>query len=474
MDVGRFFRIIRSRAGLILTIFLLTVATTAAVSFLMPKRYFASTTLMIDLKSTDPVLGNQVMTPQTVAGYLSTQVDVIKSDRVIQRVIDELKLDQDPWFRAEWQKQTEGRGDIRKWIHELLLESLNVVPSREGSTITISYEGGSPQGTADLVNAFATGYVQTSLSLKTEPTRDYAQRFEEQVKTYREEVERAQSKLSRFAQSTGITSADERFDIENSRLQELSTQLVQVQAAASEARSRRDAITRQGRDSLPEVVANPLIQTLKADIGRAEARLQEMSSRLGANHPQLQAAQAEVAGLRSRLDNEIGKVAGSIVASSSVNAQRESEIRAALEAQREKVLKLRKARDELAVLQREVESAQKAYDLVSQRMMQTNIESQARMSDVSVLSPAVPPVLPSQPKPLLNVAIGLFLGLLLGLFAAMTMEVVQRPLRTTEDVLDVVGVPVLAVLPPSSSRRAQRLIGSTGPTVGPPTLRLGN
>ena len=60
------------------------------------------------------------------------------------------------------------------------------------------------------------------------------------------------------------------------------------------------------------------------------------------------------------------------------------------------------------------------------------------------------------------------------LFAALILEMVQKPVRTPEDLMISSGVPVLAVLPPSSSRRPQRLIGQTGPTMRPPTLRLGS
>jgi len=225
---------------------------------------------------------------------------------------------------------------------------------------------------------------------------------------------------------------------------------------------------------MPEVVSNPLVQTLKTELGRAEARLQEMSARLGRNHPQFLSTQAEIDALRSRLNAEIGKVSSSILASSSVNIQREAEIRNAFEAQRARVLRLRKDRDQLRVLEGEVADAQKSLDLVAERLTRTNLESQAPQSNVSILSPALAPAEPSRPQPTLNMIVGGFVGLLLGLLAALSIEAFKRPLRTADDLLQAAAVPVLAVLPPSSSRRAQRLIGSTGPTVAPPSLRLGN
>jgi chain length determinant protein EpsF len=405
---------------------------------------------------------------------LATQVEIIQSDRVVHAVIREVGLDKRPDVVAAWMKDTGGVGDILPWLARAMLKNLSVTPSSEGSTVTIVYESSEPKRATDIANAFARQYLEATLALRAGPAKQSAAYFEEQIAAYRQRLNAAQAKMSAFQQATGIVTADGRVDIENQRLQELSSQLVQIQTLSAESRSRRDAVGRQGRESMPEVVQNTLVQSLKSELGRAEAKLQEMSSRLGSNHPQYMSAQAEVSALRSRLNAEVDKVSRSIMTSATVNAQRESETRAALEAQRAKVLRLKKDYDQLNALNREVDEAQKALDLVAQRLTQTNITSMAPQSNVSILAPALEPSEPSRPKPLLNMIVGGFVGLLLGLLAALSIESFKRPIRTAEDLLQAVAVPVLAVLPPSDTRRAQRLIGSTGPTITPPNLRLGN
>ena len=171
--------------------------------------------------------------------------------------------------------------------------------------------------------------------------------------------------------------------------------------------------------------------------------------------------------LRTRLNTEISRVKNSIRTANSVNLQRERELSAAVDAQKAKVLSLRSKRDQIAILQQDLASAQKAYDLVERRLTETQVAMSAGLSNISIITPAVVPLLPSRPNLILNVAVGLFLGLFLGLMAAFTLEAAQKPLQAS-------GIPVLAVLPPSQSTRAQRLIGGTGPTVTPPNLRLGN
>jgi polysaccharide biosynthesis transport protein len=474
MNLGLLLRIIRARFGLISLIFIVTVASTAVASFLMPRIYAPSTMVFIDVKSLDPVLGGAVHTPQSVRGLMATQVEIIKSDRVMLAMIRDLGLDRDPEIVESWMKETGGNGDVGGWLAKRMLRMLSITPSNEGSTLSITYESRDPVMATDVVNSLARNYVQATRSLRAEPARESAGYFEQQVATNRERLKLAEARLSAFQQSSGIVATDERVDIENQRLQELSTQLVAIQTQASESRSRRDAVNRDGRDSMPEVVQNQLVQNLKAELGRAEARLQELSSRLGINHPQYQSALSEVQVLRGRLNGEIDKVTRSIVATSRINTQREAEIRASLEEQRARVLRLRKDHDQLAALRREVDDARKSLELVTQRLTQTTIESQVPQSNVSILSPALVPADPARPKPVLNIVVGGFVGLLLGMIAALSLEAFRRPVRTAEDLLRAVELPVLAVLPPANARRAQRLIGDTGPAVAQPQLRLGN
>lgn len=474
MVLGNLLRIVKARWAVVMFIFLATLITTVAVSLVLPKKFAASTTLTFDMQGDNSVLGGQMASPYTIQAYLATQAEVIRSERVVIKVVQMLGLDRNPAFLGAVQGESQGEGSLQSKIANFLQQKLDVQFSREGSTLTIAYEGNDPTLVAALVNAFADAYVETTLELKTEPAKNFNKWFETQTKTYREQLAKAQAELTAAQQASGIVASDERYDVENARLNELSQQLVIAQTARIESSSRTANSGRNGRESSTDVVGNALLQTLKADLGRAEARLDQLSSRLGSAHPELISARAEVNSLKARLDSETSKVTGSISTTNAINQQRESELRAAVEAQKAKVLRLREGRNKLAVLEREVQSAQRSLDLVSQRYTETNLQSQSRQSNVSVLTRATPPLEPSRPKPLLNGIIGGVLGLFLAILAALTLEMTQKPLRDSEDLLEASGVPVLAVLPPATSRRPQRLIGSTGPTMRPPTLRLGN
>lgn len=468
------FGILRSRFWLIAAVVAVTTLTAITGSLLMSKRYGAATTVFVDANTVDQVSGAAAFSRETIRNMLASQTELIQSSQVVNRVIKDLKLDQDPEIQADWQKATKGKGDIIDWLASTLLKSIKVTSSTDGTTIAIGAEWGTAEGAAAVANGFANAYKAAALELRTRPAQEYAQRFSEQAKEYKTKVEAAQKKLTDYQRESGIITSDERIDVENQRLQELSTQLVQVQTALSESRSRSSVAARGGDMAIPEVVANELIQTLTSELGRAEGRLGTVSAQYGANHPMRLQAQAEVQELRTRLNTEINRVKSSIRTANTVNLQRERELSAAVEAQKQKVLGLRSKRDQIAILQQDLASAQRAYELVERRMTENTVAMSAGFSNISVITPAVVPLLPSRPNLVLNTGVGIFLGLFIGLLAAFALEAAQRPVRNADDLLQASGIPVLAVLPPSQSTRAQRLIGGTGPTVAPPSLRIGN
>jgi chain length determinant protein EpsF len=374
-------------------------------------------------------------------------VDIITSERVAQRVVRNLRLNESPQVRQQWLDETGGEGTIEQWLSGLFQRQLDVKPSRESSVINISYRAPDPRFAAALANAFMQAYIQTALELRVDPARNYSTFFDTRAKEARETLEKAQSRLSAFQKANGIVATDERLDVENARLNELSSQLVMLQALASESASRQAQANSAQGDRLSEVLNNPIVGQLKADINRGEARLQELNTRFGDNHPQVLETKANLAELRSRLDAETRKVTSGVGVTNTINRQREAEVRASLEAQRTKVLRMKAVRDEGMVIVREVESAQLAYQQLQQRMNQTNLESQTTQSNVNVLTQAEPPLDPSFPKIPLNVALAVFLGLLLATGTALLLEMMDRRVRNVDDVLVSLDLPVIGIMP---------------------------
>src|SRR4051812_30628600 len=446
MNPSQVLSVLRAHWKIMLLMALITTALVMVVSELLPKKYTATTTVLVDVKSPDPVVA------MFAPANLATQVDIINSERTAQRVVRMLGLAEAPGVRDQWMSATGGKGTPEQWLAGLLLRGLGVGPSRDSNMVFIAYTGSDPAFAAAVANGFAQAYIDVSIELKVDPARQYARWFGDQGKTLRDNLEKAQNRLFQFQQEKGLIARDERLDAETARLQELSSQLVRVQEEINDARSKQ----RSGAsgDRLPEVQRDADVGGLRTEINRQEAKLQEAGLNLGKNHPQYQRMQSELSVLRQKLATEIQRVTSSFSAVSAVGAEREVKLQAAIEEQKKKLLQIRNERDQLAVLQRDVDAARNADESVTKRFTETELASRANQSNVSVLTPAVAPLEPSFPKPMQKMAlIAVALGLLVAFGTAALLEMLNRRVRSVTDLAAVLPMPVLGVI--TKSRRRQ-------------------
>lgn len=451
MTLEQLFRILRARWLTALVLAVATVAAVAGASLVWPKAYTANAELVIDVRNQDPISG-QAQSAQLLTSYVATQADIIRSPSVAARVMERLGLEQNPGILAEYQKAGSNR-DLSSWLIARLTKALKVGAPREGGVLTVAVTDKDPQLAAALANAYAEIYLETNLQLRTEPARRYTEWYDQQVQSLRLMLEQAQERLTAHQLQHGVLAVAEQLDIENARLAELSSMLVAAQAQRLEHQSRRNQFVRDGGGGLADVQSSPVIQKLKAELAGAEVRFEEIAARVGANHPRYRQAEQEVEALRAQLAQEIESVGRSMRSSTAISADREKELAAALAAQKSRILQLNRARDELALLQQEVENARTAYSAALRQAAQSRLESQLRQTDVALLSSAMVPLKPSSPKLLLNLVAGLFLGALLGIGAALLRELRDRRVRSISDIEEQLRLPVISYLPATRSGR---------------------
>jgi chain length determinant protein EpsF len=451
MNAQQFLLIVWARRRIVLAVFLLTAVIGTAVTLLMPKQYIASVSIVVDVKA-DPIAG-MVLPAVASPSYMATQTEIIQSERVAGRVVKMLQLEKSPPALASWKDATDGKVPFEHYYGNLLLRGLAVKPSRGSNIIGISFAGLDPQFAAAVANAFAQAYIDTSIDLRVDPARQYAAWFDERMKSLRGNLEKAQAKLSSFQQEKGIVASDVRLDEEIAKLAALTSQLSSVQGQKVETATRQK---NTGSEYSPDVMQNPLIQGLKSSLAQAEAKLNEISSIVGANHPQRQALEAQIQGLKTQLRDEIKRISSGAATASRVSSQQEAELKAMIEVQKKRVLDLRSGHDEIFVLVQDVETAQRAYEAVAKRVTELSLESKSEQTNLSVLSPAVAPSDPAKPNLLKNILAALGGGLLLGIIAAVGIESLDRRVRNAGDLELDDAVPVLGVLRPDPLRMSMR------------------
>ena len=449
MDINQFILALRARRKAFFIALAATIVTAIAVALIVPKKYVATATLLIDARD-EQTMSPARLSPRERANYLQTQVDLLMSNRVATQVARELKLAQHPGVREAWEKATGGAGTIDEWLAAGLREKIDIDTSAS-NLMLINYPSDDPRLAAEVANAFAKAYLDTVLHLRTEPTRQAAAWFEEQLKTLRAHVSQAQMKLNAYQKQKGILSEDARVDVESARLSELSTQLLAARNATYDAVSRHRQATEilesgASPEAIPEVLSNVYINGLKADLGRVEARLEQDSAVLGSNHPQYLRTAAEAQGLRAKLQSEVKKLVTGLGNAVQQTRKREQELQGAIEAQNQRLHNLKDYRIDMAAMTRDIEAAQRSYEMVLTRYMANKIEASAKQTNVVLLAPAIEPLKPVHPKVGLIAGLSVVLGTLLAVGIVYVLETLDRRVRSRADLEARLAVPSLGRL----------------------------
>lgn len=414
MSLRQFLWALRARRRVFVVALAAVVLAATLASLLMSKSYRATVALLVDAKDEQSLSDalRPLILPQERASYLQTQVDILSSPKVARQVVQQLRLTENPAALAALgvKRGTDRRDEDR--LVEALLHHFKAETS-QSSVIQASFTCADARLAAMIANAFANAYVNTMLELRVAPTRKAAAWFEEQLKVLRANLEEAQAKLD-------------------------SQTKLDVQAKLA-----------QNPDRLPEVMDNAFIQQLKADVMHGEAKLQELATEYGVNHPVYRRQVSENQSLRARLQAEMRRVVAGAASSAGVaSANRGSHPRDL------------RAQPLEQVLTRNVESAERAYDTAMQRYVVSQVESRASQTNVAVLNPAVAPLAAYRPNTALNLALSLISGIAFGGILVVFLEMQDRRVRTAEDLLSMNRrLPLLAVL--GDARRPAGLL--TGP-----------
>jgi succinoglycan biosynthesis transport protein ExoP len=417
-----------------------------AMSWIATPQYRATALVFSDVKSPDPVQG-ALLSNQAANGYvpmsdyMATQIDIMGSPRVARAVVDALKLVKYPAWISAWEKNKKDGETFEEFATTQVKNRISIEPPKSGNVITIRASDRSPEAAKEYANAFADAYIKTVLDLRVQPAREYAKWFSERVEKLRMQLDMKQSKMIEFKRESGLSNLNEQLDIENTKLQQLAIQLAGAQARSIEARSKTSGSIDSGATT--DANNSPVVQSLRLEVARRSAILQELSKRYGQSHPAVISAKEDLESYEEKLNSELMRVTQTLKASSRIGGETENSLKISVEFQRAKLAEMANAREKLKNLTQEVESAQRAYDLAFQRQQQSLLESENQLTNVSVLSPAALPLSPYKPNWFINTIFGVVAGVFIGLGLVALKEIKSSRIWGEAQLQDAIGAPVL-------------------------------
>ncbi|WPB56117.1 Wzz/FepE/Etk N-terminal domain-containing protein [Xylophilus sp. GOD-11R] len=435
---------VRARRRLVLGVATATLLATAVVLLVMPRAWTASSDVYVDYKAADPISGRQ-FSAVLDESYLNTQVDILSSRAVTERVVDRLALRDKPEYREEVAKIGSDKA------YALLIKGISdntVAAARRNSrVIEVAYSAESPEQARDYANEIVRAYIALSAEIASNAARSRSEQYNAQLEKLRAEVNRIQDELTTYQQKVGILNVNERDDVANAEIGSLTASLVTLQNQRQEALGRQrtiDELLRSGRpEDLPEIGSQPPITDLKARLNDAERRLSEARSVLGPNHPRTTALIAERTELQARLAREVKSAVSTRRLDVDRLAAQQRDVERLIAVRQKKLLEQKAQRDTLLAYQRQLEGAERVYTAATQKYDDILMAGNISAVNLTVLRQAETPSIPSKPRVVSSLAASVVVGLILGLCAALLLEFGTRRLRSRDDLVRGLRLPVL-------------------------------
>ena len=436
---------LRARRQLILNVALLIFAATVIISLFLPRIWTSSTDIYIDYRENDPIAA-QRLSAMLDDSYMQTQLDLLRSQRVAETVIEQLNLRELPDYRIT--ASNDGDEKASQQLIKQLMENIEVQRLKGSRVVTVAFNGRSPGQARDYANAIVEAYIDLGEQMSFTAARSRFEQYNAQLEQLRKEVDTVQNNLTAYQQTNDILNVQEHGDQDTQKLNEMTKTLISLQSALQEARARQDATRRMLEagykpDEIPLVNETSVINMLKSQLGYVDRQLGDRQGALGPNHPSIRGLATERGQLLARIEKE----AQAVLAGADSNIMRLNEQIAEIEASinrlRNTVLTQMVQRDRIAAFQRQLAAAQQVYNAALQKYDSLVIASNVMSPNVAILRSAELPSSPSKPNLRVNLILGLMVGLFVAVALALLLELTHRLVRIVDDMQGEPELPLI-------------------------------
>lgn len=484
VDLHEVFRMFRRRKFLVMgTVFIMTLLA-VIVSYQLTPRYTATVSLMIDPRETKVVDVESVMSGLgTDRSVLFSEIEVLRSRSLANRVVDELDLMNDPEFNARLRLENEGEGWFtgilggikgfivavisdrkavplspedaqkreRSKVVNAVLGHMTIVPEGRSYVIGVKFEAESGEKAALIANTIADLYIVEQLEAKFDATRRATEWLNERLEGLRAEVQASERAVAQYREQEGIVQSKDT-TVLGQQIAEINTQLI----IARTERARAEASLNQvksllnkpgGAEAAADVLNAPLIQRLKEQEAEVKRREAEMSSRYGERHPRMIDIRAEAADIHAKIEDEVRKIVNSLQGEVAVARANEGSLRASLQELEKRQSTTGKAEVGLRELEREAEASRTLYESFLGRFKETSEQQGIEQPDTRIISRADAPVDPSFPRRRLIVVLVFVVSLFVAVMLVIVVEQLDKGFRSSEQIEGMANKPSLGLVP---------------------------
>ncbi len=487
VDPKQALRALRRRLPLFLAALVATFLAVAILTFQTIPVYSSSASIIIDPSNDDVLsidLGSQLTGAAPDSAVVDTEVEIIRSRSLAEKIVRDLKLNENPEFNPLLREPgavdrlkasikntianfspsdaqvsapstaTSEEAKAQREMDLVVTTLLNKTSARRiGTTygIEISANSHDPELAAEIANAIADQYLVEQLDAKFDATKRQTAWLEDRLSDLRAEVAEAESVVEAYRSASGLISAGET-TINEQQMADVNGQLIVQRAELAEAEARLNSVRsmmRQGlgADTSGEALRSPVISELRRQQADLARQRNDIQNRYGPRHPEYKRITTEESNIQAQIDTEVSRIVANLESEVSISRQRVNSLEGNLNRMRATISDNNRARVRLREMERSADASRSIYEAFLESFKLSDESEGMTQADARILSRAAVPSSPAFPKTTLNLVIGFMLGLLLGVLAVILAESLNNQVNAGSDVEDAFGVPFLGNFP---------------------------
>lgn len=477
IDLLNYWHIFKKHLWIIVGLTLLIGILAMLLAFSLQPIYRSTALLLIEERVAKVISIEDVYgISSSIDKYYQTQLRILKSRDLAEKVVDQLDLVSHPVFNQKTQQRRfsfnwrtllpsawlpyppENQPSTaelkRDGIINAVMGEISIAPVRNSQLVEISFESPDAKLAADIPNTLISIYIESDLEAKLEMTKKAASWLTERIEGLRRNLDKSEQQLQKYMDKENLINIAGIKTIASQQIEQTASYLVSAHQKFSKAQSVYEQLKKvrntQSIESIPAILNHSLIQNLKQAELEVEKRVSEQSERYGKKHPKILAAKAELRAAKENTKKQIQRVIEGIEKEYELAKTEMETLEQSLKANQRKIRELNNKEYQLRVLEREVEANRQLYDLFLTRSKETNIsqDMQKLQSTVGrIVETALAAYTPYKPKKKQIVLIGLALGFLFSTLLAFLLEHIDNTLKDSEDVEQKLGLPLLGTVP---------------------------
>lgn len=492
VDLLGLFRVLWRRKLLVGSLVLLGTVGAYLYGKNLTPEYTAKSAVLIEPPKSQIIDVQAMMSGLTPDGAtMATQIKLIQSRTFVARVMDDLKLFDDPEFNAalrpqdgpslklslsepfrkllalvpnEWlittglasEPVTVLESEAPRLAREAAIDTFlgGIEVSNEGGTylIGINYTSEDAEKAARIANRLAEVYVDDQLKTKLFATDRASVWLQERLDSLKEEVRASEEAVERYKAQNNLLDSNNGVLLNDQELSDLNRELITAKADLAERQAKLSLVRGlrgrgQALDAIGDVVSSPVIVNLRAQEVQLLREEAELRSLYGERHPKMQQLAVEKANIQGKIGAEVTRITTVLENDVAVAAARAQTIESQLAGLKTRSTTNREAEVRLRELERQAATSRSLYEAFLARFKETREQQEIVEPDSRLVAIASPPSKPSTPGAKLFAAAGLLASGMIATILALLLDRLDRGLRSAREVEAALGLPTLALVP---------------------------